>query len=102
MLEDGRGEGAVHDRGEAPALRDFGDELQVHDLDQRVGRGFDVEPAGLGPDRLFECRPGRGRKERRGDADRLQDVLEELQRPAVEIFGGDDVIAGLQVRQQRR
>ena len=100
-LQDGGGERAVDHRGDAAAPRDFRHELEVHDLDERVRGRLDVEPAGFLPDRRLQARPRFRRDERDGDAHRLENVPEEAERPAVEVFRRDHVVAGLQVGEER-
>src|SRR6266545_1463323 len=101
-LQDGRGEGPVNRRDEAAASGQIRDEGQIHDLDQRVGRGFDVEPARLPPDRLLELRARLGLHERRHHTHRLEHVAEETQRAAVKVLGRNDVVARVDMREKGR
>ena len=98
----GAGHGVVDDEGQAVLVRDAGDGLDVQHVDQRIAQRLAVHGAGVGADgaaevvRVFRVdEGGLYAQAREADAE-LPDAA------AVQRGGGDDVVAGLEDRQQRR
>ena len=88
----GRGEGAVHDEGDAVAVGDGGDGLQVDDVGIGVAQGLGIHELRIGLDGLFEIlRVGRVH-EGGGKPLLHQGIGKEIVGAAIEIGGGDDVI----------
>ncbi len=92
--EGGGGEGGVDDQRQAVGAGDVGDGLEVGDLERGVGHRLAEQGAGVGVDRGGEAGWVGGVDEADADAERGQDVVELGVGAAVEVAGGDDVVAG--------
>ena len=96
-----RGEHVVdHERraGRMSDLRHLGD---VDDLERRIGRAFEKERLGVRPHRIAPGVEIAAVDQRRGDAEARQIVLDHVAAGAEHRLGGDDVIAGLELADQR-
>ena len=93
--EIGRGEGGIDDQRQAVGVGDVGDGLEVGDFQRGIGDGLAEQGAGLGVDGGGEVFRVVGIDEAHLDAERGQDVVELGVGAAVEVAGGDDVVAGL-------
>ncbi len=96
-LQHRRGEGVVHHHDQAVALGDGTHRGDVHDLQHRVGRGFDPDHLGLRGDRGLE----RGQVGQVDEAElqvggALPHALEQAEGAAVDVIHRHDVAAGVQ------
>ena len=98
--EVGRGEGAVDDEGDVPAVGQLGQGFQVEDRAAGVADDLAEQGAGLGRDGGL---PGL-QIARIDEADRDRQLLQRVgelgHRSAVEMGRGDDLVAGLQQRHE--
>ena len=89
-----RGEGCVHDQRHVVAVRDVGPGLKVEHVGVGVAKRLGVEQLGVILDGGFDGVQV-GRVDERGGKPLLgQRVLEQVQRSAVQVGGGHDVVAG--------
>ena len=90
----GGGEGGVHDQRHVVAVRDVGPGLKVEHVGVGVAQRLGVEQLGVVLDGGFDGVQV-GRVDERGGKPLLgQRVLEQVQRSAVQVGGGHDVVAG--------
>ena len=99
-VEGRRREGAVHHHGHTGRVGEVRERGQVREGGKRVGDGLEEERAGVGSDRGGPR--GRVRRVREGDLDAevRERVRQQVHGAAVELAGGDQVLAALQQRQQ--
>ena len=74
-------------------LRDFGDRLDVGDHAAGIGDGFDEDRLGLGGDGALEGADIVGLGPNHVPAEILEGVIELVDRAAIELFGGDELVA---------
>ena len=90
----GSGEGCVHDQRHVVAVRDIGPGLKVEHVGVRVAKRLGVEQLGVVLDGGLDG-VQIGRVDERGGKPLLgQRVLEQVQRAAVQVGGGHDMVAG--------
>jgi hypothetical protein len=96
VLEEGRGEGVVHDQPRAVASRDLGAGGDVDQAQQRIGGALDPhEPRGLA-DRLVDLLGSRRVDVREAKSEARHHLREQAVAAAVEVVGHHHVVAGLQ------
>ena len=96
-LHPGRGEGVVAACDQAMALADFGDRLQVDQLEQGVGRRLQPDQLGLRQHRRFHgLGVGHVDEAEAQTGGLAAHVLEQAVAAAVEIVAADHVAAALQ------
>ena len=94
--QEGRGEGVVDDRPRPVAVGQLDDRRDVGDAHQRVGdRLEEHRPRLRPPDRRFDLRQVEDVDEGRLHPERGEDVGQHGVGGAVEVAGGDDLVAGL-------
>ena len=81
-------------------MRDVGDGRDVIDLEARIGRAFEEEELGLRPDGRLPLREIGAVDQRRGDAETRQQIFDHIETGAEQRAGGDDMVAGLHLREQ--
>ena len=90
----GSGEGCVHDQRHVVAVRDIGPGLKVEHVGVRVAKRLGVEQLGVVLDGGLDG-VQIGRVDERGGKPLLgQRVFEQVQRAAVQVGGGHDMVAG--------
>ena len=85
----------VDDQRHAGALGDLGDRLDVGDDAARIGDRLDEDRLGLGRDRALEGRDVVGLGPDHVPAEVLEGVVELVDRAAIELLGGDELVARL-------
>ncbi len=90
----GRGEGGVHDEGQAVTVGDLGPALKVEHVGVGVAQRLGVEELRVGLDGGLDGGKVGGADERGGEALLDERVGEEVHRAAVQVGGGHDVVAG--------
>ena len=91
----GRGEGIVDDVGDACLSGDCGDGRQVDDEAARIGDRLGEDGLGLRTDSGGERLGFLGVRPFHRPAELLEGVVELVDRAAIELLGGDDLVAGL-------
>ena len=90
----GGGEGGVHDQRHVVAVRDVGPGLKVEHVGVGVAQRLGVEQLGVVLDGGLDGVQVGGVDERGGKALVGERVLEQVQRAAVQVGGGHDVVTG--------
>ena len=101
-LQQRRGEHVVDHDQRFRLLGDLRHGLDIHQLEHGIGRRLEEEGAGVGPDRLLPSLEVAPVDQRGLDAVARQQILDDVAAAAEQSAGRDDVIAGLQMAQQRR
>ena len=94
LAQDRRGDGVIHHQRYAAGMGDVGQGLQVDDIACRVADAFAVHQLGVVVDQLGD---GLGRViagEAHINAEARQQVGEQGVGAAVQLWGGDDIVAG--------
>ena len=89
------GEGVVHNHRQVVLVGDFGDGFEVRQVGVRVAEGLEVDELGVLLDGVLELLRVLGGDEGGGDAVARQGVAQQVEGAAVDVLGGDDMIAGL-------
>ena len=89
----GRGKGVVHDERYAVAVRNGRDRLKIHQIRVRIAQRFHIEQFGVVPDRPLEIFGIVRRDERCFKALFRERMGKKIVGSAVEVGGGNDVIA---------
>ena len=90
----GSGEGCVHDQRHVVAVRDVGPGLKVEHVGVGVAQRLGVQQLGVVLDGGLDGIQVGGVDERGGKALVGERVLEQVQRAAVQVGGGHDMVAG--------
>ena len=88
-------EGAVDYQGDAVVVGDFGDCIEVGDLERRVRDRLDEEGARVGVDCLAEVFWVGAVDEAHGDAEAGENVVELSEGPAVQVARRNNVVTAL-------
>jgi hypothetical protein len=98
----GSAESVIDDQRDAGIVSDPGQGLEVGDVEAGVANGFDIDGLGLAVDGASEIFRIVAIDELDVDSQPRQGDLELVVGAAVEVAGGDDVVAGLGNRGQRQ
>ena len=89
-----------HERG-AGVMRDLGDRFDIDDFQRRIGRAFEKERLGVRPHRLAPLLQISAVDQRARNAVARQEILDHVAARSEQRFRRDDMIAGLELAEQR-